>query len=63
MSTNPFTILSIKSFGLMVVYERVHYREIHLPRYIVYHRVSHAALEEFKTKRKAFQWAKQNRNG
>jgi hypothetical protein len=63
MSTNPFTILPVKTYGLMVVYERLHYRVIHLPKYVVYHRCTQASLEEFKTKRKAFQWAKRNMNG
>lgn len=54
-------ILPVKKFGIMTVYERTGYRSLGCPKYVVFR--GDAALEEFKTKRKALRWAKDNQKG
>ena len=55
-------IYPVKTFGVMEVYTRRHYRVWHLPKYVVFHR-NGRALEDFRTQRAAFKWAATNQNG
>jgi hypothetical protein len=55
-------VYPVKTFGFMEVYERQHHRAWHLPRYVVFHRDGRA-LEDFRTRRAAFKWAKTNQSG
>lgn len=55
-------IYPVKSFGVLDVYRRQGYRQWRLPKYVVI-RNTGAALEDFRTKRAAFKWARQNQGG
>ena len=57
-----FPIYPVKTFGVMQVYERQGYRFLNCPKYVVFHD-NGKALEEFRTKRKALKWAKDNQKG
>jgi hypothetical protein len=54
-------IYTVKTFGVMEICERQGYRKWHLPKYVVFR--NDKALEEFRTQRAAFKWAKSNQNG
>jgi hypothetical protein len=56
-----FEIIPVKTFGVMTTYERLRYRSLGCPKYVVFR--NDIALEEFRTKRKALRWAKRNQNG
>jgi hypothetical protein len=49
-------------FGVMHVYRRYGWRALRLSKYVVCHRDGRA-LEDFRTRRAAFKWAKENHNG
>jgi len=55
-------VYRVAGYGVMEVYERQHYRSWHLPRYVVFHRDGRA-LEDFRTRRAALRWARQNQGG
>jgi hypothetical protein len=56
------TVYPVATYGVMEIYSRQGYRSLHVPKYVVFHQDGRA-LEEFKTLRKATQWAKNNRKG
>ena len=55
-------IIPVVSFGVMKVYERIHYRKEGLPKYVVFHEDGRA-LEEFRGIRLAIAWAQKNKGG
>ena len=63
MNTIGFIIEPLKQFGCMRVYQRPSFRADHLPHYVVYNIRTNRALEEFRHKRSALQWAKRHQNG
>jgi len=58
MSFVSHEIYPVKQFGHMAVYARVGYRKLHVFKYIVFDDKSGVYTKEFRTKQKAFRWAK-----
>jgi len=50
----------VETFGVMSVYTLPSYRSMGCPKYIVFHQ-NGKALEEFRTKHEALNWARANR--
>lgn len=57
-----FEILPVETHGVMQVYQRMHYRSLRAPKYIVFHQ-NGRALEEFRRRPKAIKWAQANQRG
>ena len=57
-----YEIVRVATFGVMLVYRRC-WDEPGLRRYVVFHKETNRALEEFSRKAAAIKWASENRLG
>ena len=56
-------LVPVCRFGVMEVYQRRDWRAWRLPKYAVFHQFTGRLLEEFRQKRRALNWAEQNKGG
>ena len=53
----------VHKFGILEVYRRKNYRQWKLPRYVVVNGTTGRHLEDFRSMRDAFGWARKNKEG